>query len=85
MNKDQRIASLAMKLNRLIDKHAQLEARKIKNVWVTECGNVIQIVDPDVFERQIETVKKDIDKALKDIDKELDDETTISDTLHNQD
>lgn len=85
MNKDQRIASLAMKANRLIAKLADLESKKTKNVWITETGNYIQVVDPDIFERQIVAIKADIDKTFKDIDKELNDETTISDTLHNQD
>lgn len=85
MNKDQRIASLAMKANRLIAKLADLESKKTKNVWITETGNYIQVVDPDIFERQIVATKADIDKTFKDIDKELNDETTISDTLHNQD
>ncbi len=85
MNKDQRIASLAMKANRLIAKLADLESKKTKNVWITETGNYIQVVDPDIFERQIVAIKADIDKTFKDIDKELSDETTISDTLHNQD
>lgn len=77
MNKDQRIASLAMKANRLIDKYADLETKKIKNVWITETGDYIQVVNPEIFDKQITAIKEEIDQTLKLIDEERDGETKM--------
>lgn len=77
MNKDQRIASLAMKANRLIAKLADLESKKTKNVWITETGNYIQVVNPEIFDKQITAIKEEIDQTLKLIDEERDGETKM--------
>ena len=68
METEQRIASLAREINRLTSEFAKYEMRKIRNIYITEVGEIATIEDPQVIQDKIETCKEELNENLFELD-----------------
>lgn len=58
MNIDQRIAHLSHEINKLIDEYAVAEMRRIKNVYISDEGEITNITTPDDLMKESDEIKR---------------------------
>lgn len=76
-----KIANLARKINRQINKLALFRFKKERNVWITEDGKILEIRSHAELDNAIRDSEKILDDMLRQLDelvKERDNETAIN-------
>lgn len=65
---EKRIAMMAGSVNRELDRLADAELRKMKNIWITEDGRIIEIRNHMELDNLVEDEKKKLDDLLRQLD-----------------
>ena len=65
---DKKIAHAARAINKQIEVLAESEAKKIKNVWITEDGRVLEILNHMELKNAADDNKKKLDDMLRALD-----------------
>lgn len=68
MEIEQRISHLSHEINKVISEFATLELRKIKNVYITETGEIANLIDPGEINRQIDECREVMNENLFELD-----------------
>ena len=68
MEIDERIAHLSHEINKLISEFATLEMRKIKNVYITETGEIAYLIDPGEINHEIDECREIMNEDLFELD-----------------
>lgn len=65
---EKRIAMMAGSVNRELDRLADAELRKMKNIWITEDGRIIEIRNHMELDNLVEDEKRKLDDLLRQLD-----------------
>lgn len=68
---EERIAGLARAINHQLNILAEAEARKIKNIWITEGGQIREIQDHLLINNSVEDDKRVLEDLLRQLDQAL--------------
>lgn len=68
---EERIAGLARAINHQLNILADAEARKIKNIWITEGGQIREIQDHLLINNSVEDDKRVLEDLLQQLDQAL--------------
>lgn len=68
---EQKIASLAREYNRLNNEYARIVMRRIRNVWLSEDGEVTTIEPPEYLEAKEDELKAEINETLYEIEQAI--------------
>lgn len=71
MTLEQRIAHLSSEINKLIDKYAVAEMRRIKNVFISDTGEITNIATPEDLMKESEEIKEILNENLYELDQAI--------------
>lgn len=71
MSIDQRIAHLSHEINKLIDEYAVAEMRRIKNVYISDEGEITNIATPDDLMEESDEIKELLNENLYELDQAI--------------
>ena len=68
---EERIAGLARAINHQLNVLADAEARKVKNIWITEDGRIMEIQNHMLIDNVVEDDKRVLDDLLRHLDEAI--------------
>lgn len=71
MSVEEDIAKLSKEINKLIDQYSVAEMRKIKNVCISDTGEIKTIIPPDDLTQESDEIKESLNEKLYDLDQAI--------------
>lgn len=68
---EERIAGIARAVNHQLNVLADAEARKVKNIWITEDGRIMEIQNHMLIDNVVEDDKRVLDDLLRHLDEAI--------------